>query len=146
VDVEVRLVKQLLASLAVSALCCGCSLSEKPQIEVVSSVDEITEAIKDTPTTFIIPFAQDRPAFARLKVFFEQHAKGTPLYKNNTIEAVTASGFRYAVTRSTAANGIQYDVKCGLADGGNGGEEAMRNAQSLSRFIMKGELEGTLLS
>lgn len=133
----------------------GCSnqarnSAQRVQVEHDSVTEIALQEVMATPTEFFIPVEEDRFAWGRARMFFEQKegAKpsiiSTPSHTEVSNSNTKGDKYLYRVIRQPAAGGFQYTVTCRprLATGAN---LCKRNAKNVARFVKDGSLERTLL-
>ncbi len=125
---------------------------ESYDVEVVTIDKVALETVNNSKTDFFVPTYEDSATWDRTKIFFVKYLGIKDLRSSivrtkdtTTITARSKSGYEYQVKRELFGNGYNYFVKCRPVTNGATYDFASRNAKNLSRFIVDGTLETTLL-
>ncbi|MBX7136764.1 MAG: hypothetical protein K1X83_02185 [Oligoflexia bacterium] len=148
----------LLCCIALLSCCLlgGC-VSINKKFEVISPLEQSSQAIKATPTDFFVDFGADVHAWERVSVFFDEFSpkfeiesdgSTIPQMKINSAP-LPENRYIYRVSKRPARGGYRYNVACDsnlLASPPPERQNARQNAQNLARFIRDGQLERSLLA
>jgi hypothetical protein len=131
--------------------------SDSAEFEVESSVKEqMMASLKSAPTSFTVPFREDRHAWERAHVFFQKYMgapKGqapliTKIVKNTWVLSnrhIGTAPFRCEVKKREDRAAFGYHIAC-EAGAGRDPYDAHLNAQNLARFIRDGRFEVSLIN
>mgnify|MGYP007106201230 CR=1 FL=1 len=130
-------------------------LGLKYEVEVETVEQQALHAVRETPTEFFVPLADDPEAWDRAKLFFIKYLEietVREIEKLRTRKFATLSSthrsdhnYHYEVKKELFGHGYNYSVKCKPHNSPANVDGALLNAQNLSRFISQGTLETSLL-